>query len=334
MPLREQIALVRRAASDGLDVLHAPCLTAPLRLRCPLVVTIHDMIWFAPRQFAGHRESWTVRRRLMELYQRLVARAAARRAAAIITVSESARRGIVGALGVDAGRVTVTYEAANPAFRRLHDAGRVERVCRRHGVPPRFVLALGSADPRKNVPMLVEAYALLPEGLRACHPLVVVWTNTLFASDLASRVSHLGLNGQVRFLRDVTTEDLVGLYNAAAVFAHPSLQEGFGLPLVEAMATGTPVVALDNSSVPEVTGGAAVLCPGADAGSLAHALTRVLTDETLAEDLARRGVERAAAFSWDRCARETADVYARVVPAARGAGSAAGRETVMAGSDR
>ena len=312
MPWREQVALPRQAARDRIDLLHCPCLTAPLRLACPLVVTIHDMLWLQPQKYATGR-SRPLKRVLMDAYYRVVPQRAAKRAAAIITVSQSSKQLIVEQLGLDANRIIVTYAAPAAQFRQLDDAGATLAVRQARDLEGPFILGIGSADPRKNMSALVRAYGRLPAELRERTRLVIVWTHAALAPQLTGLVDALGLTHQVRFLERVSTDELVALYNAASLFVFPSLQEGFGLPLVEAMACGAPVVAADNSSIPEIAGDAALLVDAQDDESMAASMRRVLTDGPLRASLVRKGLERAATFSWERCARETIGAYARAL---------------------
>jgi len=302
MAWREQAALPRRASRDRIDLLHSPALTAPLCLPCPLVVTVHDVIWLR----AGGGSS--VRRSLLGSYWRVVARTAARRAKAIITVSQASKEDVVGLLGLDSRHIAVTYEAADPRFRPL-SAAQVDATRQRLGLPRAFVLALGSADPRKNVDGLVNAYALLPAALRADHRLVIVWAHADLAAGIRQQVNGLGLTGDVQFVRSVSNEDLVSVYNGASVFVFPSLAEGFGLPVLEAMACGTAVAASNGSSIPEVAGEAAVLFNARKPREVAEAMTRLLTDAQLRRSMTAKGLERASSFTWRRCAEQTLAVY-------------------------
>jgi len=311
MPWREQVGLVRAARRDRIDLLHSPALTAPLYVGCCSVVTIHDMIWSSPRQGAGSSRR-SLRRRLMQSYYEVVPRYAARRASAIITVSHVVRRDIIRQLSADPESVHVTYEAPHRHFRR-RPAGQVDHVRRMRDLPPAFVLAIGSADPRKNVGTLIRAYALLPPALRTVYRLVVVMTHSLLASELTRQVEVLGLAKHVHLLDGVTDEDLVLIYHAASLFVFPSVSEGFGLPVLEAMACGTPVVASDTTSIPEIAGDAALLVDPLDTAALADAMSRCLTDDAVRSRLIRAGSARAAMFSWERCARETIDVYQQAV---------------------
>lgn len=320
MPWREQVGIAVQVRRDHLDLFHAPCLTAPLYAPCPLVVTIHDTIWMAPERFG--RNSGKGKRSLMERYYQVVPHMSARRAAAIITVSRDARNAIIGELKIPADRVFVTYEAASPLYRRLPQVDLVNATRRRYGLSDHFILALGSADPRKNIGTLLEAYALLSEEQRARCELAIVWTHPLLADSIIATARSLRIEGRLRFLHRVPNDDLVALYNAAALFVFPSRYEGFGLPLLEAMACGTPVVAANNSSIPEVVGEAALLAQAESAPEIARQMGRVLSDIDLSRRLSADGMRRAAEFSWQRCARETIVVYQNTYTNGIGVGNA------------
>ena len=311
MPWREQICLRRQVARDRLDVLHSPSLTAPLHIECPLVLTLHDMIWYLPNKYSD-RQPTPLRRRLMAWYYKQIALAATRSAKTIVTVSQASKADIVRMLGVAEDSVIVTHEAARPIFRRVRESRYLQSWREQHGLPSEFVLAVAAADPRKNIQTLVRAYALLPSGLRSRFPLVIGFGHELLTGALRQIVAKLGLDSQVLFWRlGPAAEDMALLYNAASLFVFPSLYEGFGLPPLEAMACGTPVIAADNSSMPEVLGDAALFVEARDKEALAAATTRALTDDGLRANLIERGLERASRFSWERCARETMAAYAR-----------------------
>ncbi len=251
----------------------------------------------------------------MECYQRWVGRRAAAGASVVVTVSEASKANIVHCLPVRPDRVVVTHEAARSLFRRLEDDRLVDDVLRRRGLSRPFLLALGSADPRKNVVALIDAYARLPEALRSSHELVIVWNYPPVPPQMTARADSLGVSDRIRFLLEVTDDELAPLYGSTAAFVHPSLEEGFGLPLLEAMACGAPVIAFDNSSIPEITGEAAVLVRTGATDELAKRMEEVLADERLRSELSAKGLARAREFSWDRCARETIAAYERAAGA-------------------
>ncbi len=314
MVWREQSQIPRQVKKDRLDLFHSPCLSGPLQIGCPYIVTIHDMIWISPNKFGSNGSGpASARRKLQEWYYQFVPRIAARRALAIITVSEFSRASIMEYLSIPADKIFVTHEAASPAYRPLSDKTQIEETLTKYALTGKYILAIGSADPRKNVRTLLHAYALLPDTVREEYQLVIVWNHGYLTNAMEDEVLQLGLKGQVRFLEWVTNEDLVALYNAATVFVFPSLYEGFGLPLIEAMACGTPVVAADNSSIPEIVDQAALLTPAEDPERMAGTIALVLSDEVVRTRLIAMGFERAANFSWQLCARQTMEIYEQTV---------------------
>jgi glycosyltransferase involved in cell wall biosynthesis len=308
MPWREQVALSLRTAGDKIDLLHSPCLTAPLVHACPLVMTIHDMIWLFPQQYSRSGKS-SLQWKLMEWYQLTIPRIASRRAKAILTVSQVSKDDIVKYLDVDPGLIHVTHGAVSSSFRPIADAEKAQSLRTKYGLDSKFILALGSSDPRKNIATLVYAYALLPENLRAEYHLAIVWTAPVLATSISEIIEDLNISPFVHFLFQVPNEDLVFLYNEASLFVFPSLYEGFGLPVLEAMACGTPVIAANTSSIPEIAGEAALLVEAEDTKGISGAMEQVLSDDRLASEMVQKGLMRNAMFSWEKCARETLMVY-------------------------
>jgi glycosyltransferase involved in cell wall biosynthesis len=316
VPWREQVSLARQVVKNQLDLFHSPCLTAPLKIRCPLVVTVHDMIWAFPEKYS-HSKSLSVKRRLMELYNRSVPKYAIRRANAIITVSHAARKSIEEHMRLKNGRLFVTHEAPNPLFKQVMDERAIAAIRARYNLPERFILAIGSADPRKNIRGLAQAYSLLPYDLKEQFRLVVVWTHSFLAGELSAFVDDLQISDHVHFLGNVSNEDLMWLYNIAALFAFPSLYEGFGLPPLEAMACGAPVIAADNSSIPEIVDDAALLFNAEDVNEISSVMKRALMNDSLRSSMSKKGLERVVSFSWERCGRETLAVYEDVLRLSR-----------------
>lgn len=302
--LWEQTALPLQLRRRRLELLHSPHHTTPLApLPCRRVVTVHDVTFFV----LPHRYPW-----LRRCYFRAVTRQAALRADAVITVSDSSKADIHRVLGLPEGRVHAIPLAAAPTFTPERDPGALEALRRRYGLPPRYVLSVGTLEPGKNRDALLRAFARLRDaGLD--HALVVAGPRGWRQEGLDDTVKELSLRDRVLVLGYVPEEDLPDLYRGAELFAFPSLHEGFGLPALEALACGTPVVASNGSAMPEVLDGAALLVDPRDVGALAQAMVRVLTDADLAADLRARGPERARLFSWERTARETLAVYRQVL---------------------
>ena len=297
--LWEQTVLPLRLRHLRIDVLHSPHHTTPLvPSGCRRVVTFHDLTFFLlPERYP------TTRR----LYFQTMTRLSARVADAVIVPSEAVRADVMRILGLPPERVFAIPEAAGPAF-HPQDAAAVEAVRRRYGLDGPFILSVGSLEPGKNRERLLEAFARLrARGLE--HTLVVAGQRAWRYEGEEPLAQRLGLADSVRFLGHVPQADLPALYSAADLFAFPSLYEGFGLPALEAMACGAPVVASNVSAVPEVVGDAALQVPPLDVEALADAMERLLRDEPLRANLRERGLKRAAGFSWEDTARRTAEVY-------------------------
>jgi glycosyltransferase involved in cell wall biosynthesis len=233
-----------------------------------------------------------------------------RRADAIICVSEHTKRDAVKLYGIDEAKTTVIYEGIHPRFKRVSVLPTLQQVKERYHLPDQFVLAVGTIEPRKNLITLFEAFkAMLGDGKYADLTIIVVGKQGWLFEETFRAVHERGLTGRVKFPGFVADEDLPAVYSLAKALAFPSVYEGFGFPPLEAMACGTPVLCSNASSLPELTGQAALLLPPTDAGAWAAALNRVLTDRGLTQDLRGRGPQQAARFSWGVVARETGLIY-------------------------
>lgn len=280
---------------DGFDVLHVtnPAGIAPARAGCALVVTVHDLA------VERHPERFPAKWRLL---YRTGIRAAARRADAILTPSAATAADLLEYTSVEAAKVHVTPLAASlPASPREPHA-----VLSRLGIDAPYLLFVGTLEPRKNVVPLVRAYRQIAHDLP--HGLVLAGPDGWRVQDLDAELLRDGPGHIVRTGR-VDGEDLDALYRAAAAFVYPSTYEGFGLPVLEAMARGVPVVTSEAPALVEVTGDAALKVEADDVAGLADALARLLSNDALAADLGARGRKRAAAFTWAATARATLDAY-------------------------
>jgi glycosyltransferase involved in cell wall biosynthesis len=248
---------------------------------------------------------------------------AARRADAIITVSESARRDILRLYGVSPERVHVVHEAAAPSFRPIHDPAELARVRARYGLADRFILCVGTIEPRKNLPALVDGFAARRRSGDLPHQLVCAGPYGWLSRDIEARIDRLQVAGAVRFTGYVPFEDLPALYTLAEMFVFPSLYEGFGLPVIEALACGTPVVTGHVPALAEVAGDAVERVETLEAEVLGSTLVRLAASRSRRAELTALGLKRARLFSWERAARETLEVYRRTVRRAAGAGEPA-----------
>jgi len=310
----EQAGLPLALARAGVDLLHGPAHAIPAACPVPAVVTVHDLSFFRlPEAFP----------RAQGAYLRAATRQAVRLAAAVIAVSEFTRRELIDLLGVHPARIQVVPNGCDPTCRPL-PGDAVESWRARVGLPPRFVLALGTRQPRKNLGTLVEAYARLRARRPDAPDLVIAGAPGWGADDVGRRVDRLGLAAHVHRVGYVPAADLPYLYNAAALLAFPSWYEGFGLPVVEAMACGTPVVVAAASSLPEVAGSAGIAVPPGDVDGWTLAMDAVLSDADRAATLRSAGLARAARFTWRRAALATLAIYGQAL--APGATPGAWRE--------
>ncbi len=283
------------------DVAHFTNGMIPVGSPVSTIVTVHDM------SLRLYPHCHPVRRLLLN---RPLMHVAISQAEAIVTVSHSARRDLLRFHGVAPERVSVVHEAASPAFHPIADRATLERARAKYDLPPRFALYVGTIEPRKNLMRLVEAFAeARAQGIP--HHLVCVGPYGWSSRDLAGRIERLGITDAVHFTGYVDFNDLPAIYNLGEFFVFPSLYEGFGLPVVEAMASGVPVLTSNTSSLGEVAGDAAETVDPASTDALAGAIYRMATDPERRIDLVRRGLERSRSFSWAQTAKDMLAVYHR-----------------------
>jgi len=293
------------------DVLFVPAHVLPLVHPRRSVVTVHDL---------GYRHEPQAHRPLDRLYLDISTRYNARAASHVIADSAATRRDLVQLYGTDPQRITVVPLGVDELFQPVTDPARLAAVRAKYGLPGDYLLYVGTLQPRKNLVRLIEAWARVIGDWRLeigdCQienrkskignwTLVIAGKRGWLYEEIFATARKLGLEGQVLFPGYVPEEDLPALLSGATAFVLPSLYEGFGLPVLEAMACGTPVIAANISSLPEVMGDAGLLVDPLDSDALAAAMQRLVQDAALREDLRQRGLARARLFSWSRCARET-----------------------------
>lgn len=233
----------------------------------------------------------------------------------IIAISNHTKRDLIEHFNAPEELITVTHLAAGPDYREEKDPERLAAIRMKYGLPEDYVLFIGSLEPRKNVKTLIKAYSALDPKTRKEHPLVIAGGKGWLNSDIPSIVKKSGISDNVLFAGYISSEDISGVYSQAALFVYPSLYEGFGLPILEAFACGTPVITSNTSSIPEVAGDAAMLLSPADADQLTAAIERLLKNKGIRDEFRARGLARASMFSWEKCARETLEVYNKVMRA-------------------
>src|SRR5579864_8023767 len=304
----EQLTCPAAARAIKADLLHVPYFAPPLMPRIPTVVTIQDII---PLRLPAYLPAGKIK-----MYMDLVARAA-HRATMVITISQHARQDIIDVLHIPPERIRVIYQAVGEEYQPVTNQEQIKAARERYGLGERYIFYIGGLDQRKNVPQLVRAFAHLQAQIGDPHLQLFISGNPdkqkgpLFP-DPRPVAADLGMSGQIIY-RFVEEEDKPAIYSGASLFVFPSIYEGFGLPPLEAMSCGTPVVCSNRTSLPEVVGDAAITVDPDDTHALVEAMQRVLTDEALQADLRARSLERAKQFSWRRTAQNTLAVYEEVI---------------------
>ncbi len=310
----EQFVLPMELLFTGLDLLHSPDFIPPMRRGFPSVVTVHDLHFLRFPHFLTQEAA--------RYYGQIDD--AMRRTDHVIAVSEATKQDLVLLLGVNPNKITVIHEAADPVYHVVEDPAPLKAMREKYELTGPYILFVSTIEPRKNIPTLLRAF----DQVRDIHPapgsagrcadpaapltLAVVGKRGWLDEEVFRVTEQLGLGERARFLGRVPQEDLLYLYNSAAVLAMPSFYEGFGLPPLEAMTCGAPVIVSDTSSLPEVVGDAGLKVPPQDIELWVEALRLVLLDPDRRAGMVQRGLEQATRFSLDRMARETLAVYHKV----------------------
>ena len=300
----EQVRIPLSLVRERVHLFHEPHYVLPFATRCRAVVTIHDCIHLMfPQYLPGS---------LAHLYARGAMWTAVRKSDRILTVSEASKRDILRFFDIAADKVAVIYNAIDERFLAPPDLERMDLIRQRYQLDHPFVLYAGNIKPHKNLERLIDAFGRArAKGLGDLR-LVIVGDELSKYPPLRRAVHRHRLDKYVRFLGFQPNETLAAFYRLARAFAFPSLYEGFGLPPLEAMAHGTPVVTSNVSSLPEVLDSAALLVNPENLFDIARGIRQVLTDETLRKDLVRRGYEQVKRYSWERSAQQVLDVYRSV----------------------
>ena len=297
--LREELGLNRWFKSELLEIYHVPKNTGvPFFHNIPVVVTIHDII---PHVFPDKYLSNILER----IWYELAIRVSIHRSDKILTISNFSKEELIRYYDVDSSKIEIVSLAYNEAFRKIEDKSMLNDVKERYRLSNKYILAIGGSEYRKNIQRLINVYL---KNFRDDYELIVVggkWRDI----DLSKK--YQGEN--IRFITGVPEEDLIAIYNMASVFVFPSFYEGFGIPVLEGMACGVPVITSNVSSMPEVGGDAAIYFNPYDEKDMADKIRMVLDNEQLRDVMVKKGLEKVKEYSWDKCARETLKVYEEVL---------------------
>lgn len=299
----EQTFLPLLVKRHRIDLLHSPHYTIPLVKFCPTVVTFHDMIFFL------HPEMHLYYKRL---FFRSIIPLSARIADAIVAASENTRSDIIKLMGVSGQKVHTIPYGISPIFHPVTDPEELCRARAKYELPEKYFIYVGNFEPRKNIPGLIRAFARLRPKDINCW-LVLAGTRGWQDSAIFSTLEELNLADRVLLPGFISQADLPAIYSSSIALVYPSRYEGFGLPVLEAMACGAPVITSNISSMPEIVGDAGILIDPTDEDELADAMHRVSSNNGLRAQLAGTGINRAKSFSWDRAARETLSVYSNIL---------------------
>lgn len=301
--VREQWEIPR--AAKGCGLLHVLHYNAPLPHRGPMVVSIHDLIHIMDGAYGGSWQSWVYARPMLNL--------AARKAQHIVTVSEFSKAQIVERLGVSDSKVTAIYNGVNREFQPCDREEAFGAVSAELGIQERYILYVGTLKPYKNVSSLLKAFAILRRRCSIPQKLLILGDDVRWNRSLVEECARLRIDQRTTFVPFAEQRLLPKIYAAADLLVMPSKIEGFGLPVLEAMACGTPVICSQASSLPEVGGDAVVYFDPENPEELADAMERVLGSRELQQELRARGLERSKQFSWEESTRKHADLYRRLL---------------------
>lgn len=301
----DQFTFPRKARKAKVDLLHQPCFSVPFIFHGPSVVTIHDIICilfpenipFASKMFYSRWMPFSYRK-----------------ATKFITISNSTKEDIVRVLKIPEEKITVVYNSYDESFTIPTSSAKIQAVLKKYKIPGDYVLHVGTLEPRKNLNFLIDVFSAVlarPEN-KNLH-LVIAGKKGWFYEGLFEKVRERQLENKVIFTGYIDNEDKPALYKGARIFAFPSMYEGFGLPPLEAIASGVPVISSNTSSMPEVIGDAGILISPKDTKKWIEAITRVNTDDELRDKMKEKNKIQAKKFSWDKAARETVEVYRRAV---------------------
>ncbi len=302
--IAEQFRVPRALKREGVTLFHAPHYVLPPLVRCRSVVTIHDCIHLMFPQYLPNRAAFS--------YAKWSIAQASRRAIRVMTVSESSKRDILRFVDTEPDKIDVIYNAYDERFAIEPVEEDLVRVRERYQLHDEFVLYAGNVKPHKNLERLIDAFHLVRTRGLDHLKLVLIGDEISKYTALRRAVHQHQLHKYVRFLGYLPEETLAVMYRLAGVFVFPSLYEGFGLPPLEAMASGTPVVTSNVSSLPEVAGDAAVLVDPYDPKAIADGIYSILTDERLRREMVRKGIARAGQFSWEQSVRRIRQIYDEV----------------------
>ncbi len=302
--LWEQFILPIQCQWHRIDLLHSPGYVCPIALPCPSVVSIHDMNYFLFPQDWSKLALWVLK---------ILVPLSARSSSQIIAVSQSSKRHIMKILKIPEDKINVTYNGVDKIFHPHHSRREILEMKNRMGIKGNFILSVAFSHPHKNLRRLLQAYYMLRKDKGITHQLLLAGNPGRDHLELVRTVRKLGIDQELIFTGYLPGHQMPLVYQAADLFVFPSLYEGFGLPILESMACGTPVVSSNAASLPEVVGKAGILVDPYHIDGMAGAMYQVLSDKNLAQDLIKKGLRQSKRFSWVQTAKDTLAVYKKAM---------------------
>lgn len=311
-PAWEQIALPKAAKKEGCDILHCTSNTAPVNTSIPLVVTLHDIIYLESISIFKKGGTWY--QKFGNLYRRWVVPKVVERGKKIITVSEFEKKRISRYFGwpEDNDRLTAIYNGVSEHFKKITNRQELQRVKELYNLPDKYFFFLGNTDPKKNTPGVLKAYADFVKQHSESIPLVMLDFDRDELKKMLAGIGEPGLINNILLTGYVVNTDLPAIYTMCEVFLYPSLRESFGIPMLEAMRCGTPVITSNTSSMPEVSGGAAFIVDPYKPDEITAAMRKLIADAKLRNDLIEKGFVQSAKFSWKSMAVEVLKLYVEI----------------------
>jgi len=311
-PYWEQVALPRAAKEYGCDLLHCTSNTAPIFTRMPLVVTLHDIIYM--ESLSLFKKSMTSYQRFGNLYRRYIVPEVVRKSKRIITVSNFEKERIAKFFGMkDDPRLVAIHNGVGEHFKRISDSAVLERVKKQYNLPDKFFFHLGNTDPKKNTKGVLAAYSAFLKKSDQKISLVMLDFDLGELDRILTEIGDADLKQYIHLTGYVVNSDLPAIYSLTSIFLYPSLRESFGLPILEAMACGTPVITSTTSSMPEIAGDAAYLVDPFDTAQITNAIFKLLKSSSLCDELIKKGYAQAKLFSWRAMAEQVLNLYKEVV---------------------
>lgn len=308
-PKWEQLSLAQAAKNDKIDILHCTSNTAPLFLGIPLVLTLHDIIYMEKSYIQILRGSGTSYQKFGNLYRRFVVPRIIKNSKQIITVSEFEKRRIADFFKLDGNKLKAVYNGVSAHFKKITDEVILSNVKKKYNLPEKYFFFLGNTDPKKNTKGVLKALSLFFKQNQDDYKLVMLDYERNELEKLVTEIGDISLLEKIHLTGYVVNTDLPAIYSLSTIFLYPSLRESFGIPMLEAMACGTPVITSNTSSMPEIADDAALIIDPFKPEDITEAILKLLNDENYKSNLIEKGYKQASNFTWKSMAEKVLEIY-------------------------